>query len=154
MAVPFVLHSQPTTVLGDDGSITKMAKTAHQRYAEIMRDIEQLIKDHSKWPPSCCMPSPRASRVAHATLFIPVTDLPFDANDTDTTLKFKVRTKVLQRRQSSSFLYQALVTSSHRLPYMMHSCTRTDNGVSLLVALFHHPSTTFASYSTRHRSSV
>ncbi|OAA44973.1 IMP-specific 5'-nucleotidase 1 [Metarhizium rileyi] len=46
LAVPFVLYSQPTGVLGDDVSVAKMAEEAHRRYAEIMRDVEVMIDDH------------------------------------------------------------------------------------------------------------
>ncbi|KHO00945.1 IMP-specific 5'-nucleotidase 1 [Metarhizium album ARSEF 1941] len=46
LAVPFVLYSQPTGVLGDDASVAKMAEEAHRRYAEIMRDVEMMIDDH------------------------------------------------------------------------------------------------------------
>ncbi|KAG6003294.1 IMP 5'-nucleotidase [Claviceps lovelessii] len=46
LAVPFVLYSQPTGVLGDDASVTKMGEEAHRRYAEIMRDVEMMIDDH------------------------------------------------------------------------------------------------------------
>lgn len=48
MAVPFVLYSQPTGVFGDDSNVAKMAEEAHRRYAEIMRDVELMIDDHSK----------------------------------------------------------------------------------------------------------
>ena len=51
LAVPFVLHSQPTAAY--DGShedvLRTMAVTAHRRYAEIFRDVEGLINDHSKY---------------------------------------------------------------------------------------------------------
>ena len=47
LAVPFVLYSQPTGVFGDGPSITQMAEEAHRRYAEIMRDVELMIDDHS-----------------------------------------------------------------------------------------------------------
>ncbi|KAL8904211.1 MAG: hypothetical protein Q9207_003423 [Kuettlingeria erythrocarpa] len=47
LAVPFVLHSQPTAAYEERSDIlTKMASTAHRRYAEIMRDVEELIDDH------------------------------------------------------------------------------------------------------------
>lgn len=47
LAVPFVLHSQPTAAHEERSDIlTKMAATAHRRYAEIMRDVEELIDDH------------------------------------------------------------------------------------------------------------
>ncbi|KAG7002084.1 IMP-specific 5'-nucleotidase 1 [Physcia stellaris] len=50
LAVPFVLHSQPTAAWDEDVvpscAVAKMAKTAHQRYVEIMRDVEGLINDH------------------------------------------------------------------------------------------------------------
>ena len=49
LAVPFVLHSQPTAVYDcktRNHVIGKMASTAHRRYAEILRDVEELINDH------------------------------------------------------------------------------------------------------------
>jgi IMP and pyridine-specific 5'-nucleotidase len=50
LAVPFVLHSQPTGVFESrEGSVTQMAETAHRRYAEIMKDIEDMIDDHSTY---------------------------------------------------------------------------------------------------------
>ena len=49
MAVTFVLHSQPTASYDGRGElVAKMASTAHRRYAEIMRDVEDLINDHSE----------------------------------------------------------------------------------------------------------
>lgn len=50
LAVPFVLYSQPTGVFGDGPSVTQMAEEAHRRYAEIMRDVEVMIDDHSMNP--------------------------------------------------------------------------------------------------------
>ena len=47
LAVPFVLYSQPTGILGDGTSLSKMEEDAHRRYAEIMRDVELMIDDHS-----------------------------------------------------------------------------------------------------------
>ncbi|KAJ5715526.1 IMP-specific 5-nucleotidase [Penicillium malachiteum] len=47
LAVPFVLHSQPTVTYQATGLQTAAADT-YQRYAEIMRDVENLIIDHSK----------------------------------------------------------------------------------------------------------
>lgn len=49
LAVPFVLYSQPNGVFGDGPSVAKMAEEAHRRYAEIMRDVEVMIDDHSKY---------------------------------------------------------------------------------------------------------
>src|ERR1700761_5175639 len=47
LAVPFVLLSQPTAIHEDDRpSLDTMALNAHQRYAEIMKDVEELINDH------------------------------------------------------------------------------------------------------------
>lgn len=49
LAVPFVLHSQPTGVFEPrSGSVAQMAEEAHRRYAEIMKDVEDMIDDHSK----------------------------------------------------------------------------------------------------------
>ncbi|KAI5794388.1 IMP-specific 5-nucleotidase [Peziza echinospora] len=45
LAVPFVLHSQPTASAEDD-TLRDMAEDAHRRYAEIMKDVEQLINSH------------------------------------------------------------------------------------------------------------
>jgi IMP and pyridine-specific 5'-nucleotidase len=47
--VPFVLHSQPTGVFESRaGSVAQMAEEAHRRYAEIMKDVEDMIDDHSR----------------------------------------------------------------------------------------------------------
>ncbi|KAF8473140.1 IMP-specific 5'-nucleotidase [Kalaharituber pfeilii] len=45
LAVPFVIHSQPTAT-ADDISLPDMAGNAHRRYTEIMKDVEALINDH------------------------------------------------------------------------------------------------------------
>ena len=45
--MPFVLHSQPTGVFEAKGSIGDMATESHRRYAEIMKDVEGMIDDHS-----------------------------------------------------------------------------------------------------------
>lgn len=49
LAVPFVLHVQPTAIYDDGSEVSaaKIAGTVRQRYAEIMRDVEGLIKEHS-----------------------------------------------------------------------------------------------------------
>jgi len=48
LAVPFVLYSQPTGVFETNGiSVAQMSEEAHRRYAEIMRDVEVLVDDHS-----------------------------------------------------------------------------------------------------------
>ncbi|KAF2828348.1 IMP-specific 5'-nucleotidase-like protein 1 [Ophiobolus disseminans] len=47
LAVPFVLHSQPTAVFEPQGqSVEKQASVAQRRYAEIFRDVEEIINDH------------------------------------------------------------------------------------------------------------
>ncbi|EPE26920.1 HAD-like protein [Glarea lozoyensis ATCC 20868] len=47
LAVPFVLHSQPTGVFETrSNSVQQMAAEAHRRYKEIMRDVEGMIDDH------------------------------------------------------------------------------------------------------------
>lgn len=47
LAVPFVLHSQPTGVFEKcSNSVPKMAEEAGRRYAEIMQDVEKMIDDH------------------------------------------------------------------------------------------------------------
>jgi IMP and pyridine-specific 5'-nucleotidase len=45
--VPFVLLSQPTNIHEDDKpGVAAMAANAHERYAQIMVDVEALIADH------------------------------------------------------------------------------------------------------------
>ncbi|PYH89286.1 IMP-specific 5'-nucleotidase, partial [Aspergillus ellipticus CBS 707.79] len=47
LAVPFVLHSQPTVVYQEHSeNLIAVAADTHQRYAEIFRDVETLIRDH------------------------------------------------------------------------------------------------------------
>ncbi|PYH42864.1 IMP 5'-nucleotidase ISN1 [Aspergillus saccharolyticus JOP 1030-1] len=47
LAVPFVLHSQPTAVYQEHSeNLIAVAADTHQRYAEIFRDVEKLIRDH------------------------------------------------------------------------------------------------------------
>ena len=49
LAVPFVLHSQPTsTSEGQSETMKKMAENAARRYAEIFHDVELLLEDHSE----------------------------------------------------------------------------------------------------------
>jgi IMP and pyridine-specific 5'-nucleotidase len=44
-----VLHSQPTAIFQESSErLNTVAADTHQRYAEIMRDVENLILDHSK----------------------------------------------------------------------------------------------------------
>ena len=48
LAVPFVLHSQPTAIYSErDDVLPNMASTSHRRYAEILKDVEELVNDHS-----------------------------------------------------------------------------------------------------------
>ena len=52
LAVPFVLHSQPTAAFDKNGdTLSVMATTSHQRFAEILHDVEELINDHSNFRP-------------------------------------------------------------------------------------------------------
>ncbi|KKK23139.1 hypothetical protein P175DRAFT_0502534 [Aspergillus ochraceoroseus IBT 24754] len=47
LAVPFVLHSQPTAVYQEHSEkLAAVALDTHQRYAEILRDVEGLLNDH------------------------------------------------------------------------------------------------------------
>lgn len=52
LAVPFVLNSQPaaaytsTEPTNHTATIASMARSAHSRYADIFRDVEDLITDH------------------------------------------------------------------------------------------------------------
>ncbi|KAF9739921.1 IMP-specific 5'-nucleotidase 1 [Paraphaeosphaeria minitans] len=47
LAVPFVLHSQPTAVFEPEGEAVEATATRTQRrYAEIMRDVEDIVNDH------------------------------------------------------------------------------------------------------------
>lgn len=59
LAVPFVLHSQPTGVFETRShTVEQMAELAHRRYAEIMLDVERMIDDHSTY--SSFLPRPPA----------------------------------------------------------------------------------------------
>lgn len=50
LAVPFVLHSQPTGVFETvSTSVEQMAVVASRRYEEIMLDVENMIDEHSKY---------------------------------------------------------------------------------------------------------
>jgi IMP and pyridine-specific 5'-nucleotidase len=52
LAVPFVLHSQPTVVFHEESvKLAAVATATQKRYAEIMRDVELLVNDHSESPP-------------------------------------------------------------------------------------------------------
>lgn len=43
-----MLHSQPTAISHESSErLNTVAADTHQRYAEIMRDVENLILDHS-----------------------------------------------------------------------------------------------------------
>ncbi|ETN38522.1 uncharacterized protein HMPREF1541_06557 [Cyphellophora europaea CBS 101466] len=51
LAVPFVLNSRPAAAYEEHltehtATIASMARSAHQRYADIFRDVEDLINDH------------------------------------------------------------------------------------------------------------
>ncbi|KAG5301902.1 IMP-specific 5'-nucleotidase [Histoplasma ohiense] len=47
LAVPFVLHSQPTALYQENSpSLALLAARTHDRYVEIMHDVESLIDDH------------------------------------------------------------------------------------------------------------
>jgi IMP and pyridine-specific 5'-nucleotidase len=48
LAVPFVLNSQPAAAYedGQDKKVASMARSLYQRYAEVFRDVEDLIIDH------------------------------------------------------------------------------------------------------------
>lgn len=49
LAVPFVLHSHPTAVFEPNGeSVDHQATISQRRYAEIMRDVEEIVNDHSE----------------------------------------------------------------------------------------------------------
>jgi len=49
--VPFVLNSQPAVEYDETNtqSLDTMARSARQRYAEIFRDVEDLILDQSEF---------------------------------------------------------------------------------------------------------
>jgi IMP and pyridine-specific 5'-nucleotidase len=50
LAVPFVLHTQPTASFGQQEDKTdEMAAITLRRYLDIMRDVEELINDHSMY---------------------------------------------------------------------------------------------------------
>ena len=49
LAVPFVLHAQPTLAYeGNPEALVAMAQSARRRYTEVLRDVEQLVTDQSE----------------------------------------------------------------------------------------------------------
>lgn len=42
---------------GSEDNVSRMAAEAHRRYAEILKDVEQMVDDHSEYPASFCPPS-------------------------------------------------------------------------------------------------
>ena len=56
--MPFVLNSQPAAAYDEaqDKSLASMATTAHRGYADIMRHVEALVKDHSALVPLRIVP--------------------------------------------------------------------------------------------------
>ncbi|CAK3817234.1 IMP-specific 5 -nucleotidase 1 [Lecanosticta acicola] len=47
LAVPFVLLSQPTHIQDDDKpTVDLMARSANERYGQIMQDVEELVAEH------------------------------------------------------------------------------------------------------------
>lgn len=50
LAVPFVLHSEPTGAFETaTNSVEQMSSAASRRYEEVMLDVERIIDDHSKY---------------------------------------------------------------------------------------------------------
>jgi hypothetical protein len=51
LAVPFVLYSQPQGVFEGQGfpGSSQAREEAHRRYSEILRDVEIMIDDHSRY---------------------------------------------------------------------------------------------------------
>ena len=59
LAVPFVIHSQPTGVFDEEeANVGRMAAEAHRRYAEILKDVEGMVDDYGEpsKPPSLSPP--------------------------------------------------------------------------------------------------
>ena len=58
LAVPFVLYSQPTGAFDPEAhNVNQATEEAHRRYAEIMRDVEVMLDDHSEPRPPSNLPS-------------------------------------------------------------------------------------------------
>jgi IMP and pyridine-specific 5'-nucleotidase len=79
VAVPFVLLSQPTAIHEDDkSSVNAMASNAHTRYSEIMRDVEELIRDHI-WHQKASPDSPSKLKLLVPSIGMFFTPLPMQA---------------------------------------------------------------------------
>jgi hypothetical protein len=126
LAVPFVLHSQPTAVFEPNGqSVEQQANVAQQRYAEIFRDVENIINDHSEshmYAGHREMASLTASTQSNTKRLANLTD------------------------RSSSFLSRQSPISSRPWRFTMHSSGRTAVAVLAFDALCRPPLTMFVSY--------
>lgn len=68
LAVPFVLLSQPSaSLVGSPDATRKMSATAHNRYAQIMSDVEGLVADHRDHQ----SPNPAHLTVSKLKLLVP-----------------------------------------------------------------------------------
>ena len=152
LAVPFVLHSQPTAAWEEDvvpsTAVAKMARTAHGRYVEIMRDVEELINDHSKQPfPSFFLQIPYYFEFHSSLLILLSLRTIFAVSPALIMVSVQSPTKPAAqlRALSSSSWSPPSAHSSHPFSSPRPSPIRTNGGVSAPAALSPLRSTTSAS---------
>ena len=96
LAVPFVLHSQPTAMHEDDKpDVNEMARNAHTRYAEIMRDVEDLINDHIRHQ----RPGASAQTASKLRLLVPSVGTFFTPLPLQDAFRFQDRERYISSRR-------------------------------------------------------
>ncbi|CEJ91404.1 Putative IMP-specific 5'-nucleotidase 1 [[Torrubiella] hemipterigena] len=124
LAVPFVLYSQPAGVVSDDESLEQAAAEAHRRYAEIMRDVENMIDDHMARQ---SLPSPLPSKLG---MLVPTAGPFFTRLPLEAAFKYQDR-----KRHISSRRYVAPSFNDVRLVLNSAQIMAVNNG-SLQLATF------------------
>ncbi|KAL5365265.1 IMP-specific 5-nucleotidase [Aspergillus floccosus] len=112
LAVPFVLHSQPTAISHEQSeNLSAVAADTHQRYAEIFRDVENLIRDHIKHD---LENAPGKSKLK---LLVPTVGLFFTPLPLEDAFKWQDRQRFISRRRfvAPSFNDIRLILNSAQL---------------------------------------
>ncbi|KAL2826307.1 IMP-specific 5-nucleotidase [Aspergillus cavernicola] len=112
LAVPFVLHSQPTAVYQEDSEkLAGVASDTHQRYAEIFRDVEGLLNDHIEHE------STKAAGKSKLRLLVPPVGTFFTKLYLEEAFKYQDQQRHISRRRfvAPSFNDVRLILNSSQL---------------------------------------
>ncbi|OJJ50759.1 hypothetical protein ASPZODRAFT_126683 [Penicilliopsis zonata CBS 506.65] len=94
LAVPFVLHSQPTAVYQEHSvKLVAVAADTHQRYAEILRDVQNLIIDHIEHENN------QAAGKSKLKLLVPTVGSFFTALPLEDAFKYQDQLRFISRRR-------------------------------------------------------